>query len=170
MRSGEYQLSPEYIILERAAAERSRRKQRQAFSQSSSLQSEPSVSSIAFVEEPESQSEDEPGQETRGSRWRGRGTPMTRGRVTKARELHDGAGLRSPGRWIPEQRHLTESEILEEFRETIKKNVTDRLGSDLFAKLACGRVKDCPFEGLEKNLGKSVSAVREARSRSQEKT
>ena len=43
MRSGEYQLAPEHIILERAAAERTRRKQRQAFSQSSSLQSEPSV-------------------------------------------------------------------------------------------------------------------------------
>ena len=49
MRSGEYQLSPEHIILERAAAERSRRKQRQTFSQSSSLQSEPVVSSNASV-------------------------------------------------------------------------------------------------------------------------
>ena len=49
MRSGEYQLSLEHIILERAAAERSRRKQRQTSSQSSSLQSEPSVSSNAFM-------------------------------------------------------------------------------------------------------------------------
>ena len=49
MRSGEYQLSPEHIILERAAAERSRRKQRQTSSQSSSLQSEPVVSSNAFM-------------------------------------------------------------------------------------------------------------------------
>ena len=49
MRSGEYQLSPEHIILERAAAERSRRKQRQTSSQSSSPQSEPSVSSNAFM-------------------------------------------------------------------------------------------------------------------------
>ena len=48
MRCGECQLSPEHIILERAAAERSRRKQRQTSSQSSSLQSEPSVSSNAF--------------------------------------------------------------------------------------------------------------------------
>ena len=48
MHSGEYQLSPEHI-LERAAAERSRRKQRQTSSQSSSLQSEPSVSSNAFM-------------------------------------------------------------------------------------------------------------------------
>ena len=52
MRSGEYQLSPEHIILERAAAERSRRKQRQTSSQSSSLQSEPSVSSNAFMVHP----------------------------------------------------------------------------------------------------------------------
>ena len=52
MRRGEYQLSPEHIILERAAAERSRRKQRQTSSQSSSLQSEPSVSSNAFMVQP----------------------------------------------------------------------------------------------------------------------
>ena len=43
---------PEHIILERAAAERSRRKQRQTSSQSSSLQSEPSVSSNAFMVQP----------------------------------------------------------------------------------------------------------------------
>ena len=49
MRSGEYQLFPGHIILERAAAERSRRKQRQTSSQSSSLQSEPVVSSNAFM-------------------------------------------------------------------------------------------------------------------------
>ena len=49
MRGGEYQLSPEHIILERAAAERSRRKQRQTSSQSSSLQSEPVVLSNAFM-------------------------------------------------------------------------------------------------------------------------
>ena len=49
MRSDEYQLSPEHIILERAAAERCRRKQRQTSSQSSSLQSEPVVSSNAFM-------------------------------------------------------------------------------------------------------------------------
>ena len=52
MRSGEYQLSPEQIILERAAAERCKRKQRQTSSQSSSLQSEPSVSSNAFMVQP----------------------------------------------------------------------------------------------------------------------
>ena len=52
MRSGECQLSPEHIILERAAAERSIRKQQQTSSQSSSLQSEPSVSSNAFMVQP----------------------------------------------------------------------------------------------------------------------
>ena len=52
IRSGEYQMSPEHIILEPAAAERSRRKQRQASAQSSSLQSKPSVKSNAFVLQP----------------------------------------------------------------------------------------------------------------------
>ena len=49
VRSGDYQLSPEHIILERAAAERFRRKQRQTSTHSSSLQNEPSVSSNAFM-------------------------------------------------------------------------------------------------------------------------
>ena len=42
------------------------------------------------VEEPESQSEDELGQEARGSGWRGQGPPMTIGRGPKTREMHDG--------------------------------------------------------------------------------
>ena len=55
---------------------------------------------------------------------------MTMARGSKARELHDGAGLCSPGRWIPEQRHLPENEVLGEFREMIKNYVTERLSSD----------------------------------------
>ena len=46
MRSGEYQLSPGHVILVRASAERSRRKQRQTSSQSSS---QPVVSSNVFM-------------------------------------------------------------------------------------------------------------------------
>ena len=49
MRSGEKQLSPEHIILQRTAAERSRRKQRQTSSKSLSPQSEQVVSSNAFM-------------------------------------------------------------------------------------------------------------------------
>ena len=49
MRSGEYQRSPEHTILERAALERNRHRQRQVSSQSSQLHSDPSVSSVAFV-------------------------------------------------------------------------------------------------------------------------
>ena len=39
-----------------------------------------------------------------GSGWRGRGEPLWTGRAGKARELQDGAGLCSPGRWRVEDR------------------------------------------------------------------
>ena len=103
------------------------------------------------AEEPESQSEDKPGQETRGSGWRGRGRPMMIGRGTKARELHDGAGLCSLGHWILEQKHLPENEALGEFREMIKKYVRERLSSDLLANLVCERTVRLK---VRKNSGK----------------
>ena len=101
------------------------------------------------VEEPESQSEDEPGQATRGSGWRGQGPPMMIGRGSKAREMHDGAGLCSPGRWAPEQRRLPENTVLSELRGLLKQHVVRYLGADLFARLACGKVKECSFDEIE---------------------
>ena len=44
------------------------------------------------VEVPESQSDDEPGQEPRGAGWRGIGKPLCVGRGMHDREVHDGAG------------------------------------------------------------------------------
>ena len=101
------------------------------------------------VEEPESQSEDEPGQASRGSGWRGLGSPMKIGRGTKAREIHDGAGLCSPGRWTPEQRRLPENDVLTELRNLLKQFVVGHLETNLFAKLACSKITECPFDGIE---------------------
>ena len=86
------------------------------------------------VGEPESQSEDEPGQETTGSEWRGQGPPMMIGRGPMSREMNDGASLCSPGRWLPEQRKLPENAVLSEFRELLKQHVVRHLGSNFFAK------------------------------------
>ena len=98
------------------------------------------------VEEPESQSEDEPGQAPRGSGWRGTGPPLTTGSGSATRELHDGAGLCSPGRWPLDKRRLPDNDTLNTARDMVKNFVTRHLSTDLFAKLACGRVKSCPFE------------------------
>ena len=106
------------------------------------------------VEEPESKSEDESGQASRGSGWTGHARMMI-GRGTKAREMHDGAGLRSSGRWPPEQRKLPQNAVLTELQTLLKQYVARHLGSDLFARLAFGKVKECPFEGIE-NLREEV--------------
>ena len=42
--------------------------------------------------------------------------PLMTGRGTKAREMHDGASLCSPGRWPPEQRKLPENAVLTELQ------------------------------------------------------
>ena len=74
---------------------------------------------------------------------------MMIGRGSKAREMHDGAGLCSPGRWLPEQRKLPENPVLSELQGMLKQYVVRYLGTDLFARLACGKVKECPFDEIE---------------------
>ena len=96
------------------------------------------------VEEPESQSEDEPGQEPRGAGWRGMEPPLTTGSGPATREIHDGAGLCSPGRWPIEKRRLPDNEVNDETRRMLKDFAAQHLSTDLFAKLACGRIESCP--------------------------
>ena len=74
---------------------------------------------------------------------------MIIGRGEKAREFHDGAGLCSLGRWPPESRKLPDSRLLSELREDLREYVIPLLGSTLFSRLACGKVNECPFRGLE---------------------
>ena len=94
------------------------------------------------VEEPESQSEDEPGQAPRRSGWRGVGPPLVRGSGSATRELHDGAGLCSPCRWPFGKRRLPDNDTLTTARDLIKNFVTQHLSTDLFGKLACGRIEN----------------------------
>ena len=70
-------------------------------------------------------------------------------RGTKAREMHDGAGLCSSGRWAPEQRTLPDNEVLREFRHLLQQHVVPYLDSDLFARLTFGKIKENPFDGVE---------------------
>ena len=70
------------------------------------------------VEEPESQSDDEPGQEPRGAGWRGTGEPLLVGRGPHEREVHDGAGLCSPGRWAIEKRNRPRQKCYEVSRSS----------------------------------------------------
>ena len=97
------------------------------------------------LEEPESQSEDEPGQEPRGAGWRGVGKPLCVGR-----------GTRSPGRWPIEKRPLPQTTVLQNLKSLLKDFVTKQLKTEIFAKLACGRVDSCPFGHMLDELREQV--------------
>ena len=103
------------------------------------------------VGEPESQSEDEAGQEPRGAGWRGKGDPLMVGSSPLTRELHDGAGLCSPGLWPIERRRPPGSPLLCNFSQLLKGFVIKLLDTKVFERLACGKVEDCPF-GDELNV------------------
>ena len=108
------------------------------------------------VEEPESQSEDDAGQEPRGAGWRGKGDPLMVGSSPVTRVLHYGAGLCSPGRWPIERRRLPGSPLLCNFRQLLKGFVIKLLDTKVFERLACGKVEDCPFGDELKVLREQV--------------
>ena len=73
------------------------------------------------------------------------GKPLCVGRGPHQRELHDGAGLCSPGRWPIKKRVLPQTPVLQNLKSLLKDFVTKQLKTEVFAKLACGRVDSCPF-------------------------
>ena len=78
-----------------------------------------------------------------------RRTPLSTGSGPATRELHDGAGLCLPGRWSVDRRRLPDNSTLTATKSLIRNFVTRHLRTDLFAKLACGKIDSCPFgEGL----------------------
>ena len=96
----------------------------------------------------ESVSEEEYELAKRGSGWRGQGRPLSIGRGETTRELHDGASLCSPGRWPPERRRLPDNRLLSELREELRRYAAPLPSTSLFARLACGKVNECPFRDL----------------------
>ncbi len=87
-----------------------------------------------------------------GSGVRGVGPPLTVGRGPKQRDLCDGAGICSVGRWAPRQRPSSTQPRLLTARAATKRFIArldGRLGGnglrDLFGKLCRGEVMDNPF-------------------------
>ena len=98
----------------------------------------------------ESDTEADSDAEPRGAGLSGSGPGMTVGRLEKAREICDGAGRCSPGRWPPLTRPRPSSNLVRDVGTAIRRCIQrlDQDGhtlDDLFDKLASGRVHGNPF-------------------------
>ena len=83
------------------------------------------------------------------SGWRGSGPPMLVGRAGRCRELNDGAGLCSPGRWRLRDRRFPSSSSWNVVAGFIW-GAARRWGSQrLFDALSSGQVSSCPFSSEE---------------------
>ena len=84
-----------------------------------------------------------------GSGWRGRGEPLWTGRAGKARELQDGAGLCSPGRWRVEDRRYPSSNIWTTISNAVWECAVAWGKPELFEALSRGEVAAIPFASSE---------------------
>ena len=102
----------------------------------------------------ESDTEPDADAEPRGAGLSGSGPPMIVGRLHRAREICDGAGRCSPGKWPPRARPTPSSKIVSDIGTAIRRCV-QRLDYDgraldvLFSKLASGKVCENPFPAEE---------------------
>ena len=106
-----------------------------------------------------------------GAGPRGRGPPLEVGSFEKRRELVDGAGLCSLGKWAPAERPITESvklrkvrpilwEAIERLQETAgasAEQISDSLASGKvdegpFGELLCGRLRGRPRSAYPRQI------------------
>ena len=78
--------------------------------------------------------------------WRGAGKPMEVGLGYTSREICDGQGLASPGRWSPEERRYPESTLWKAASEPIMDFTRKHGTTELLTRLAMGQVTESPFD------------------------
>ncbi len=119
--------------------------------------SEGALGAEAFIDEESTNTEDdtEPDADARprGYGPRGSGPPLKVLQGRRRRELQDGGGRCSPGRWEPEQRPVAQAPRLVAFRAALLRQIQDMAigGTDmhtLFADIAAGQLKASPFDPL----------------------
>ena len=101
--------------------------------------------------------EDEPGihKPRLGEGRLGEGSPIYLNDGAGQRPFHDGAGLCSPGRWLPEKR--ARDAIAQKLHDELM-NVLSATGDlvRLACRLATGSVKECPFSEELLEQGRSI--------------
>ena len=90
----------------------------------------------------------------------GRGPPLRATWAGKSRELHDGAGLCSPGRWHPKDRKPCEWQPLLMLRIGLMAIIRKHMGDParLCIRLACGQFDSSPFSEEALREGRALLA------------
>ena len=121
------------------------------------------VKTVRKIERDTEEDDTEPdeGALPKGSGPKGIGQPLQVGSFERRRDLVDGAGLCSLGKWRPKDRPAHVSDRLTRIREILMRAVDELSGSKgmdadhLFAMLAKGEVKENPFDNA--SWGRSVA-------------
>ena len=92
-----------------------------------------------------------------GAGWIGYGDPLSVGRAGKHRGIQDGAGLCSPGRWLPEKRRYPVSPDWLSVSDAIWAVAQEQAASGLVDALASASISSDPFpsckiEGLRNQI------------------
>ena len=110
----------------------------------------------------ESSEEEEPGvpKQRLADHIPGFGPPLKAVWAGKVRELHDGGGLCSPGRWLPGRRKLCSWKKVESVGSSLSKLLFQTLGepAKVCFKLACGRCHESPFSDSLITAGRKLLA------------
>jgi hypothetical protein len=110
----------------------------------------------------ESSEEEEPGlvKQKLEDHIPGFGPPLKAVWAGKVRELHDGGGLCSPGRWLPGRRKVCSWKGMEELGISLSKLLWQALGepAKVCLKLACGQCKESPFADSLISAGRKLIA------------
>ena len=90
----------------------------------------------------------------------GFGPPLSAVWSGKIREMHDGGGLCSPGRWLPARRKICSWEPLRSVSEKLSVLLEQSLGepAKVCLKLACGKFDESPFSDKLVAEGRRVIA------------
>ncbi len=105
------------------------------------------------VAAPDSDTDPDDGAAPAGAGVLGCGPPLRAGQGPHSREVHDGAGLCSPGRWPPERRTPPTAWAVKALGAALRREVVSlstSAGFDaetIFDKLAAGDFQDSPFPG-----------------------
>ncbi len=105
----------------------------------------------------DSDTEADEGTLPRGAGPRGHGPPMRTGKFDRERDLCDGAGICSLGRWPPWHRPPTRDHRILALRAALRRAVLDALGNSdggldgLFGRLAGGQLQSSPFSDTVKS-------------------
>jgi len=123
-----------------------------------SLEEEPHWHALVKDHDTSDEDEDKVARPKVGSGVVGQGPPLEVWATKRFRAFHDGTGLCSPGRWLPENRQ-DPCFLIKSIRESLLEIIATMDVRKIVATLACGKASECPFSASQIEQGRSAWAA-----------